>query len=50
VFDRRDLKGRTRDSFSKWVEAGELVRVDQRGSFELYREAREPETPEPARE
>jgi hypothetical protein len=42
LMDRRDLKGATRSSFSKRFDAGELVFVDKKGTFELYREVDKP--------
>ena len=37
LFDRRDLMGWVRDDFKKRFLAGELVQVDKRDTFELYR-------------
>ena len=42
LMDARDLKGPTRSSVLKRVKSGELVRLDKKGSFELFREVREP--------
>lgn len=50
LMDTRDLKGPTRDSVLKRVESGELVRLDKKGSFELFREIREPKGPPPSSE
>jgi uncharacterized membrane protein len=47
VVDTRDLKGRARASYTKRLEAGELVRVDRQGTFELLAEIRDPIPPPP---